>query len=478
MRAAGAGTLLAVGILLGLPGARAAAGEAREEHLRTLYVALDCVPYAVVSDLASEAGGGHFPGFFGPAVMVSSFPSTTSVALGGLLAPLGISGSPGYEARFFDWGERRVRGGGPFSYFRIEFPWRSFFDWGKRGPVASAFGALRPVKAASRGLEKALDAFVRSPQDTFMIYIGDTDAAAHLKGPESLRAVFLDLERLLERARERSPGRPFRTILFSDHGVAGGEPLVNLWRPLRQRLRAEGLAVRKRLTGSPDDVALTPFGLVSSFEVYVQPGREAAVQEVVTAVEGVDLCVRRIAGTDELVVASRAGRARVVRARAGEEISWSYRPEGGDPLGYGPVAERLAAAAGGPAEGFFPSDAWFEATWNHVYPDALHRLFRAFDLVANPASLVCSAAPGFMFGARGTERTARLTMGRLRWTHGALHAGASNGFLLTDDPGWGEPPAVRFDRALAPFAPAADVGGAGATAGHSEESFRGHGENR
>ena len=43
-----------------------------------------------------------------------------------------------------------------------------------------------------------------------------------------------------------------------------------------------------------------------------------------------------------------------------------------------------------------------------------------FDLVENPASILCSTAPGWMFGARKTDRASRLTGGRLRWTHGAL----------------------------------------------------------
>lgn len=467
--------LLAVAALTTLGVAAAAAADAPAvTPARTLFVVLDCVPHGVVADLVSEEGGGHFAGWAGPSFMVSSFPSTTSVAMGGLLAPLGIGGSPGYEARFFDWREARVRGGGPFSYFRIDFPWRTFFDWRKRGPVSSAFASLRPVKAAQRGLERALDAFAEFPGDTYMIYIGDTDTAAHLKGPESLVPVFLTLERLLERAARRQPDRPFRTVLLSDHGIAGGAPLVNLWRPLRRRLEVRGWRVRKRLE-EPRDVALTPFGLVSSFELYVQPGQEEELLRDVTGVDGVELCVRRGGEEGELVVAGRGGRARLARVAGEDGPLWSYRPLSGDPLGYRPVAARLARDHGSAADGLFPDRAWFDATWDQRFPDAPHRLQRAFDLVGNPASLVCSAAPGAMFGATGTERAARLATGRLRWTHGALHDRASNGFLLTDDPGWGSPPAVRFDRALAPFRV---VRGEGGMSSSRRDPFRADGENR
>ncbi len=56
-----------------------------------------------------------------------------------------------------------------------------------------------------------------------------------------------------------------------------------------------------------------------------------------------------------------------------------------------------------------------------------------------------------MFGSLLTERVAIPTIGRLKWTHGALHDGASLGFLMTDIPDWPIADAVRFDRALDPL---------------------------
>ena len=61
-------------------------------------------------------------------------------------------------------------------------------------------------------------------------------------------------------------------------------------------------------------------------------------------------------------------------------------------------------------------------------------------------------APGWMFGARKTDRASRLTGGRLRWTHGALERDATLGFLMSDDPRLPLDGPVRFDEALAPLA--------------------------
>ena len=89
---------------------------------------------------------------------------------------------------------------------------------------------------------------------------------------------------------------------------------------------------------------------------------------------------------------------------------------------------------------------------DHRYPDALHRLAASFELVNNPASVTCSVAPGSLYGARRTALAARLSIGHLRRTHGALDRTATLGFLMSDLPGWKAPKAVPFDAALAPFA--------------------------
>ena len=75
---------------------------------RTLLISLDAVPYWVVEEITDPELGDEavFQDFKGPVPLISTFPSSTSVALVGLLQPLGLEKSPGYEARFFDWEQR------------------------------------------------------------------------------------------------------------------------------------------------------------------------------------------------------------------------------------------------------------------------------------------------------------------------------------------------------------------------------------
>jgi hypothetical protein len=417
------------------------AGGADEQPVPTLVIAFDCVPYDTVARLTDPERGEErlLGGLRGPVPLISSFPSTTSVAFGGILGPLGLGQSPGYEARFFDWQRRKVVGGMMFSYFRIRFEWRDFFDWNRKSPARRMLAALRPAKTTRSWFKRAIADFLRSEKPIFLVYNGATDSLAHLEGPQTFEAVLTDLERLLEEARRR---RPFRVVLLSDHGLAGGSPLRNVFKPVKRALRAGGFRYRRRLR-SPHDVALTPFGLVSSFEVYTAEGMEERVARLVAAVDGVELCVYRRSGA--WVVADAGGEASFARRAGSTGTEWSYLPADSDPLGYGELADRTWQA----------DRWWLEATADHRYPDAFHRLARSFDLVDNPASILCSTGPGRMYGARKTDRASRLTGGRLRWTHGALERDATLGFLMSDDPRLPLSGPVRFDEALAPLAAAA-----------------------
>lgn len=424
--------------------------------VRTVVLLLDAVPYDVVAEVV--AGEGLFAGFHPPVPLVSAFPSSTSVAMGGLLEPFGIPRSPGYEARFFDWGRRKVRGGGPLSFFEIEFAWREFFDWSRKAPVRSAISGLRPVRDSFRRIDGALRAFFRSDADPFFAYVETTDLIAHLEGYAAFAQVFRHLDAALAAAHREHPEQPFRAVLLSDHGVAGdGAPLINTLPDVERTIRRSGLRPRRRLKRA-EDVVLSPFGLVSSFEVYTDAAHVEALGELLGGtVEGVDLCAYR--SPDGLYVVDETGRARILGSRPGDsgadESGWDYVVESGDPLHYAEVAAALrprgglASAAG--SRGVVSDARWFAATARHHYPDALYRLTRAFDLVENAASILCSLEPGHMYGMRVTERLAGLTGSTVRWTHGALFREATLGFLLSDDERFAPALAVRFDEALEPL---------------------------
>lgn len=425
-----------------------------EDVERRFFLVLDAVPYSSVAALEAR---GAAPDLFGqlgsPLPLISTFPSTTTVALAAAFAPLGLERSPGYEARFFDWTEERVRGGGLVSYFRIDFPWRSFFQWSKKNVARSALASLRPVGASESRVRSALEDFLAAEQHEFFAYVETTDTAAHLKGPDSLDRIFVELGAAIAEARSR--GERFKVIVLSDHGIDGGDPLTNVLPGIVRGLESAGLQRTRRLRGS-EDVVITPYGLVSSFEAYAHPATVPRLGELLASVEGVGLCVFR--SESGLRVVSDRASARVLH----EGESWAYLPDRGDPLGYSKVIERLGPGSKpGAAEAWHSDRVWFEATKNERYPDALSRIAGGFELVENPASVICSVAPGYMFGNRKTERAARLTGGRLRWTHGALDWEASTGFLLTDVEASLPHDGVRLSEALLPLLRDTDQSAAG-----------------
>lgn len=445
-------------------GEEAAGATGSEAGPRIFFLALDAVPYDLVARLTDPSRGDDalFQGYVGPVPLISSFPSTSSVAFTGILEPVHLDRPPGYEARFFDRERDEIRGGGLLSYQKIRFPWRDFFTWHYGNAIRRAFATLTPVKSSIRELRWAFRDFLASDQHEFFGYVAMTDGAGHLKGPDSLEPVLVALDRGLRQLHRDHPHLDFRTVLYSDHGMAGGEPLANVRPAVKRALEHAGFRLESDLE-HPDHAVLVPFGLVSSFEVYTRPGRGVDAAIAAASAEGVDLCAAQQGGPGSELwrVTSQRGDALIERRRRGGDGAggrdpgtlWSYRPVSGDPLSYGPIVEELRRRAGDPDETFFPDSWWLEATSGAYYPDALYRLAHAFELVQNSASAVCSVARGHMYGAEMTELGARVSTGHLRWTHGALHRDASLGFLLTDAHAWNPhpPSALRFDRALARF---------------------------
>jgi Type I phosphodiesterase / nucleotide pyrophosphatase len=428
---------------------------------------LDAVPYREVAAAADPARGeaALFRGLAGPFPLVSTFPSTTNVALSGFLEPFGVPPSPGYEVRYFDWQENRVRGGGPFSYHRLLFPWRKFFDSSEESLWAGMVGELRPVRTSIREIDEAFDAFLASDKPVYFAWVSGTDGVGHLQGPDALGPALAALDAALRRARSRHPTRPFAVVFFSDHGMAGdGHRLANVRHDARQRLRRAGFHLGHRLR-QPRDAVIAELGMISSFVVFTRPGEAPEASRELAAVPGVELCVHRQG--DGFEVDGPEGAAAIGRRPAGEGEEWSYRPAGGDPLAYREVVAALRRRAGDPGRDWFSDRWWLEATAGRTFPDALYRLARSFDLVANGASVVCSTDVDHLYGARGAAMAARFSVGRLRWTHGSLERQATLGFVLTDLPGYppgGSEPAsaaaagpepdhpVRFDQVFVPVA--------------------------
>src|SRR3990172_1815888 len=97
-----AAALLVLGASLG-PGSRAAhALESERRPPRVLFIAIDAVPFATMQASAADADNAFLGSLAGPVPLISTFPSSTSLALAAILQPIGVADSPGYEAKRYD----------------------------------------------------------------------------------------------------------------------------------------------------------------------------------------------------------------------------------------------------------------------------------------------------------------------------------------------------------------------------------------
>ncbi len=416
--------------------------------VRTLLIGIDAIPYEVMRKLTDPTLGEQalFKGLQGPVVVINAFPTGSYVAWTGLLRPLGVAKALGYEACHFDRQRAELRG--CFSLTTVRAPWKQMFDWYLKGIARKAIAYGWPKKHSVSEMEQGFEAFEASDKKLFTMYIVSTDGLGHVYGPEGLSDFMRKLDQGLAELRERMLGEPFRTVIVSDHGMAGGEPLNNTWPQARDALTKAGFRVARSLRND-NDVVIVKFGLLSSFVLYTKKDIEAKVASVLVPVPGVDLCV--LPHDQGWQVASARGDALIQRKQGPAGELWSYQILSGDPLDYSSMVVGLKERAADETKTWFPDEWWFDASKDHFYPDALYRLAEGFALVENPASMLCSNSPGYMFGSLLTERVAIPTVGSLKWTHGALYRDATFGFLMSDIPDWPVVDAVRFDRALVPL---------------------------
>lgn len=392
---------------------------------RHLVLCLDGVPYEVIRDLWNQ---GFFHEFHAPSKLISTFPADSELALATVLRAPPVRG---YENRYFDRKENRLRGGisvtlrQDTSYHRLldyDFP-----GW-LRGP---AF--VIPGRALRDDLVRLHRSFLRTRARVFIAHLATTDSMLHVRSPEKARPYLLMIDALIRELFLTSEGR-LEITLFSDHG----NTLVPSRRvPLEAFLQAQGYRLADRL-GPEKAVVIPRYGLIGAVALYARREDVPELARRLVHLEGVDLAVYR--DGSGVLVEGRRGRARIHFDR--ERDAYRYEALEGDPLRLLPLVQRLTREGKIEADGFIRQNELFIATANGPYPDALRRLVRAFDgPVENPADLLLSLDDGYFFGSSTFDRIVRL-----QGTHGSLTARSSTGFIMTTTTPL--PDVVSIDEAL------------------------------
>lgn len=376
-----------------------------------LLVVLDSVPFEVVHELWVQ---GRFRLFRPPSRIISPFPVMTDVSLTEFF---GMAPVPGVEAQFLD-GDHLTNGTASYLSKR-NMPWLSRVDYGLE-PIGHAFAYTNPEPWFEYELhqiqQRALEAFERN--EDFVGYVVGTSALGSKEGRNGHLQALVRVDRMCQALEEQMHGT-VQITLMSDHGH-------NLqrshWFSLARELRALGYRVGQRL-GPRVDVVVPEWGMVSCAAIHTHhPG---PVAEDVVSLEGVELSTYLDAERDVIVVLSRAGRAEI--SLSGER--YTYRAQRGDPLRLLPVLRRIGALDPDGRGGSASDQDWLAATLDARYPDAPHRLWRAFHgLIKNTPDVLVALQDGYHAGSESMKR--RLEMAA---THGNLRGPSTFGFVMTTD---------------------------------------------
>lgn len=377
---------------------------------RDLIILLDSVPHEVVDALWRHGRLRYFPP---PARVISPFPVMTDVCFSAFFGVV----PPGLESEYFNGskltsGVSTYLGGG-------NTPWMDFVDYRLR-PLGHAFAYSESAPWFSHELSRIQEEFLASDAPTYVGYCVGTSALGAQYGRNGHLAAIIEVDRMCQYIMYKTRGQA-RITLMSDHGhnLVSSEHAA-----LTETLAAVGYRVAEALD-SPQDVIVPQFGVVTCAAIHTrQPSRVASD---VVGMEGIDLVAYR--DGDEVAVLGPDSEARILREPGvpGGADRYAYVSRIGDPLRLVPIISGLTQQGLMDERGFATSDAWFDATEDHVYPDAVHRLWRSFDgIVRHTPDVLVAIRDGWHVGSMTFAE-----FRKMHATHGNLGRLSSTAFCMT-----------------------------------------------
>jgi hypothetical protein len=387
---------------------------------RHLIICVDGVGFATIEKMRTE---GRFKYFRQPARMIAPFPTLTDVSMSEILRPVGAGDPPGYEDRYFDVTENKMRGGVLDRFRQDRFvagTFRDLFDYhpsALKSGLGYAAPPLTTYLEALTDLVRLRQKFRAARGPVFLGYTGATDTLAHLGGERMVRSFLARLDDTVEELVRASDGQ-LEVTIFSDHG---NDFRAFRRAPVKAALKRAGF---KRADSLRDarSVVMPQFGLVGSAEFWTKEENEQRLAEVLAEVRGVEFAAYEQAGVVHVV--GRAGRATLEERGA----RFRYRALKGDPLELNETLRVLNAEGRADADGFIADNDWFKATCASARPDIVRRVFAgATKLVRNRANVLVNFADGYYSGSLALD-----LVSFLQATHGNLGRGQSLGFVMSN----------------------------------------------
>jgi len=375
-------------------------------------ILLDGIPYDLVVKMIEE---GHFRLFYPPSRVVGPFPSMTDTAYTELFMPGELNG---FEAMYYDR-DKKVLSDGDTVYLRGENePWAKKIDY-RASMLLDPIGYLNPDFVFNHELsaiEKMIDSH---PCGTSIGYSVGTSNMGTRKGEAGLRICLNAVDQLCEKIVYERKGR-CRITLMADHGH-------NLksakYFSMTSAVKSCGYRPVRKLEG-PKDVVVIEFGLVTNSAMYTDDP-DGLAKAILAKYDETELAIYPmvIEGERKIVVRSRNGLAYINKKANG----YTYEKVAGDPLQLDGIIGKLKSMGKVSKTGVIDDKAFFEATVDFEYPDALARIWRGFNgLVKYPADLVVTIRDGWYCGKPGFAKTINVAS-----THGSLNRMNTETFVMT-----------------------------------------------
>lgn len=372
-----------------------------------LVILLDSIPYQAMADRYS---GGDFAWFDPPQKVIPPFPSLSEQIFSRILQcpPL-----PGVIDNAYDPRNGQFSSGIWNRVTGFHQPWEYRCHYVAKF-YESGLSYLDPSDWYPAELARAKDALDQSPDRVTIVYFVSASGMLCKYSHQGLNDVLDGARRLCLQVLYERQGA-VKISMCADHGH-NMTPSTNVrFEPL---LKHAGFNPTKKLV-KPNDVVIDLNGLVTYIGMHTR--RPGPVADAVLSSEQVEL-VTYLEG-DRVVVRNQSGRATIER-RGG---AYRYTAIDDDVLGYAPVIGSLRAQGMIDPDGFIEDKYWFEATLNHQFPDAPHRLWTAFHgQVISPPDVMITMRDGFCAG----DETFRKFID-MQSTHGGLNQVNSSTFLMT-----------------------------------------------
>jgi hypothetical protein len=373
---------------------------------RHLIILLDSIPFDIVYDVWTA---GRLRLFHAPSRTISPFPVMTDLSFSEFF---GVSPSPAVESEYFD-GKALCGGFSAYASESNAATWLRHTDYHLR-MLAHGVAYLKPDRWYMHELGSIQRLFYRNRKSPVIGYVVGTSALGARQGRNGHVSALTRLDRMCQQIMFQTRGRVQITLL-SDHG----HHLMTSRRvPLRESLERMGYHATTHLR-SGQDIVVPEFGVVTCAAIHTRQPAQVARDAV--NIEGIDFAAYQ--DGEDVVVVSRRGNAQITAANGRVR----YLVQTGDPLGLSPIIDDLTTKAAIDSDGFVDDRVLFSATMSHLYPDGVHRLWRAFHgLIEHTPDVLVSLEDGWHCGSKFMS-----DLVEIRGAHGSLRYTSSCGFAMT-----------------------------------------------